>query len=301
MIDGKQVFDCFTFFNEKELLELRFMEYYDTVDYFVIVEATKTQSGLPHKPIFESLKPQFEKYLDKAIHIVVDDMPNWKKDDIWPAERHQRECIKRGLEGVAKKGDAIFVSDLDEFWNVDKLHECVKLNEPVVFAHNLCHFWMNAQRPYKITGTCYAPYGSMSPQEMRNYSRLSGVKNIKHLIKKDAGWHYSSIGGAEATLIKYNCLCEGDPYGKLDFDEVNYKINHLENLEWNIEYLVGRFRLRGPKRIKEFKKKYPEFFFKNKIIMFKSHFRGLKRYCDFKKLIKYPRKYFKTLLEEKII
>lgn len=37
-----KVYDCFTFFNELNLWEIRLSELNDVVDYFVIVEATKT-------------------------------------------------------------------------------------------------------------------------------------------------------------------------------------------------------------------------------------------------------------------
>ncbi len=44
-------FDCFMFFNELELLHLRFLEYFNYVDYFVIVEATKSHTG-KLKPLY---------------------------------------------------------------------------------------------------------------------------------------------------------------------------------------------------------------------------------------------------------
>lgn len=40
-----KIYDCFTFFNEFELLELRLETLYDAVDYFVIVEANKTHNN----------------------------------------------------------------------------------------------------------------------------------------------------------------------------------------------------------------------------------------------------------------
>ena len=51
-----KVFDCFKFFNELELLELRLMELYDVVDYFVLVEANKTHTGKEKKYLFEENK-----------------------------------------------------------------------------------------------------------------------------------------------------------------------------------------------------------------------------------------------------
>jgi beta-1,4-mannosyl-glycoprotein beta-1,4-N-acetylglucosaminyltransferase len=38
----RRVFDCFTFFNELDLLRLRTTLLRDVVDYFVIVESNKT-------------------------------------------------------------------------------------------------------------------------------------------------------------------------------------------------------------------------------------------------------------------
>ena len=39
------IFDCFTFFNENDLLEIRFNILKDIVNKFVIIEATKTFTG----------------------------------------------------------------------------------------------------------------------------------------------------------------------------------------------------------------------------------------------------------------
>ena len=47
-----KVVDCFTFYNELDLLEMRLEEMYDIVDNFVIVEATKTFVGKEKKIIF---------------------------------------------------------------------------------------------------------------------------------------------------------------------------------------------------------------------------------------------------------
>ena len=40
-----KIYDCFTFYNELDLLELRLRETYDHVDVFVIAEATRTFQG----------------------------------------------------------------------------------------------------------------------------------------------------------------------------------------------------------------------------------------------------------------
>ena len=46
-----KIYDCFNFFNELDILELRLNILYDYVDYFVIVESSVTHSGQP-KPFY---------------------------------------------------------------------------------------------------------------------------------------------------------------------------------------------------------------------------------------------------------
>ena len=53
-----KIYDCFTFCNEFDLLELRLRELYDHVDYFVLVEANKT---------FQNKDKDIIVYADKGI------------------------------------------------------------------------------------------------------------------------------------------------------------------------------------------------------------------------------------------
>lgn len=50
------IFDCFTFFNELDLLELRFNLLYPYVDKFVIAEGSKTHTGENKEFVFEKNK-----------------------------------------------------------------------------------------------------------------------------------------------------------------------------------------------------------------------------------------------------
>ena len=76
-----KIFDCITFFRELELLDLRLMELYDVVDHFVIVEATRTHQGRPHDPVFLAHRQRFLPFLDKIIHVLVDDLPIYEHED----------------------------------------------------------------------------------------------------------------------------------------------------------------------------------------------------------------------------
>ena len=59
------IYDCFPFFNELDILEIRLNVLYETVDYFVITEADKTHTGKAKEYLFEQNKERFSKFLDK--------------------------------------------------------------------------------------------------------------------------------------------------------------------------------------------------------------------------------------------
>jgi len=106
-----KIYDCFTFYRELDLLELRFEELYDHVDHFVLVEANTTYTSRPKPFYFEENKLRYAKYLDKVIHVKVKDMP--ENPDAWINDRFQRDQIARGIVDAADT-DLIMVSDLDE-------------------------------------------------------------------------------------------------------------------------------------------------------------------------------------------
>lgn len=63
------VYDCFTFFNEYELLELRLKTLYNVVDYFVIVESNKTHHNVPKPYNFAENITRYEDYWEKIIYV----------------------------------------------------------------------------------------------------------------------------------------------------------------------------------------------------------------------------------------
>ena len=59
------LFDCFTFYNELELLEIR-LNCLDTfVDKFVLVESTKTFTNKDKELYFDNNKAKYSKFLNK--------------------------------------------------------------------------------------------------------------------------------------------------------------------------------------------------------------------------------------------
>ena len=55
----RKIYDCFNFFNELDLLEIRLNTLYDIVDYFVIIESNLTHSGEVKPFYYEDNKSRF--------------------------------------------------------------------------------------------------------------------------------------------------------------------------------------------------------------------------------------------------
>ena len=67
------IFDCFQYFNEEHIAELRFNILDKFVDSFVIVESTVNHQGKPKKLHFDIAK--YKKFKNKINYIVVADTP----------------------------------------------------------------------------------------------------------------------------------------------------------------------------------------------------------------------------------
>ena len=97
------IYDCFTFFNELDLLEIRLHTLKDVVDKFVIAEATRTHTGKSKNLVFAENRMRFSEFEDKIIYIRVDDLLSEEEvvKDIynlpWVNENRQRNALIKGL------------------------------------------------------------------------------------------------------------------------------------------------------------------------------------------------------------
>ena len=122
------VLDCFIFYNELKMLKFRMTELNDYVDYFVLVEGTRTFSGDEKPLFFKENEEMFSEFKDKIIYVCDDSMPysghekSTEKDspfykETWEREKHQRNSIDLGIQQLEEKlsdSDVILVSDCDE-------------------------------------------------------------------------------------------------------------------------------------------------------------------------------------------
>ena len=89
------IYDCFQFFDEEHILDLRLNILNEFVDFFVFVESTIDHQGKPKKLNFDPKK--FKKFNKKIIYLVADDAAEiLKKPHIGGeslVEQHQRNFI----------------------------------------------------------------------------------------------------------------------------------------------------------------------------------------------------------------
>ena len=199
----KKIYDCFTFYNELDLLDVRLAELYNHVDYFVIVEANTTFTNRPKPFYFNENKERYSKYFDKIIHVKVEDMPN--NDDPWVNEDFQRNQIMRGLTD-ATETDIIVVSDVDEIPRAAAIDH-LRTSEQVLFAFRvpIYNFKFNYMKlnPDRyniwIMATTYNLLSATSPNMLRGLRfgffdkpykfTNSGCEVIEH-----GGWHFGYLG-----------------------------------------------------------------------------------------------------------
>ncbi len=65
-----KIYDCFQFFNEENVLDLRFNILDEFVDFFVIAESTTDHQGRDKKLNFDIEK--FKKFKKKIIHVIIE-------------------------------------------------------------------------------------------------------------------------------------------------------------------------------------------------------------------------------------
>tara|TARA_X000001036_G_scaffold116478_1_gene109762 strand:+ start:1107 stop:1934 length:828 start_codon:yes stop_codon:yes gene_type:complete len=214
-----KIIDCFSYFDEDTILEIRLSTLYDYVDEFVICEATLDHAG--NKKELNFKLENFKKYKEKINYIVIDDLPKevkkFKKN--WhPAharDQFQRNALVRGIKHC-NEDDLIMISDLDEIPNPKKISEFGDKNKYVCFVQGnyLLKFnLVNITEPHWYGTRMCKKKDLKSPQWLREIKarKLPFYKFYKPKFDKfiyNGGWHFSSVKSAEEIYKKLNCYSE---------------------------------------------------------------------------------------------
>ena len=208
------IYDCFTFFNELDLLEIRLCLLYDHVDKFVIVEADKTFTNKPKPFFYDENSARYKKYADKIIHIKVTDQP--ESSNPWTLDIAQRECIKRGLVNC-KDDDIIQVSDLDELIDPSILKK--NITEPLRIQINFYYYFVNCKTSETGMEAFIAPYKFIKNEtiDFLRYSKNSIQKYIP-IAESGNSMHVSYLFGFNTSryIIKLQSFAHQE-YNKLPY------------------------------------------------------------------------------------
>jgi len=215
------IYDCFMFFNEFDLLEIRLNELDDVVDKFVIVEANKTHSGISKEYFFRKNFKRYEKFLEKIICISVETPDAYT--DAWDREFFQRNQIMQGLLDCTED-DIIILSDLDEIPD-KKILTKKKLGsldqDSFLQLHQaMRYYYLNCDVRGGWNGSTIVSYSIFkkpytSPQLFRRLRNLSLVRDdIAGMMVMNGGWHFSYLGPVEEIQLKLKSFAHTEYSGE---------------------------------------------------------------------------------------
>ena len=236
-----KIYDCFIFFDEELILDIRLNCLDKFVDKFVIVESIYSHRGEKRKPVFDIDK--YKKFKDKIIYILLEDLPNdiskIEHNDIKASDKiiingnirefYQRNAILRGLTH-AQPEDLIIISDVDEIPRLENFDFNDVNNNLIFFTQIFCCYKFNLFSTIRWHGSRMTKKKNLkSPQWLRdikgkNYPKwrldvfFSKKKfyNIKFI--EDGGWHFSYLKepqGVENKLksIRHHIEYDTNPIG----------------------------------------------------------------------------------------
>ncbi len=183
------IYDGFLFWKEFDILEIRLHELAAVVDYFVLVEATETFSGISKPLFYAQQRWRFRDFADRIIHVIVDDLP--AQADPWGREHHQRNCILRGLS-ACRPEDVVLMSDVDEIPRPRLVIEHAHYAGVTVFVPSIYYYFLNCRGSTTYGGTCMLPYGTLAQHRLAPQGiRLGHIGEVPRQIVPDGGWHFS--------------------------------------------------------------------------------------------------------------
>jgi beta-1,4-mannosyl-glycoprotein beta-1,4-N-acetylglucosaminyltransferase len=244
------IYDCFTFYNCLDLLEIRFHELANVVDYFVIVEAKERFDRVKKPMYYYENRHRFDEFKDKIIHIGLKRLEGYNLEErgVW-----QGNQIMRGLT-KAKDTDLIIFSDNDE---IPRAKSIKHLKFPFApfrpFHQPMYMFYVNWFWTWRWNGSVILTYDYLvnhckTPRQAR--------LDRRHGIKIDnGGWHFSQLGTEEDAIIhrKNNYHQEGVILNEAEIKEAR------RTGQW---WMVGK-RLRKAKLMSITKETHPEYLVNN--------------------------------------
>jgi len=265
--------DCFTYFDEDLLLDIRLNTLNDVIDKFVICESTMTHQGSIKKLNFNI--ENFKKFKHKIIYLVKEnlnideyrfkDEKVWDGSDIWFREASQRNYLMKEINKF-DDNDCIIISDLDEIPNPKLIKKNYSLKKNFyVFEQTMYYYKLNYYVSSNWHGSrmCLKKYlkspnwfhKNMQPKKKFWYNFKRSIKKIKN-----GGWHFSYLKSPEDIMKKLSS------FSHYEFNTP--EINNLAFIENSIKEGKDIFREIRPSleqkiQICEINKSYPSYIIDN--------------------------------------
>ena len=256
------IYDCFQYFNEDHIVDLRLNILDKYVDYFVISESTKTHQG-ENKKINFNLN-NFTKFKHKIKFVIAEynEEINFKnhRGGESPIEKHQRNCLIKGINNASTE-DLIILSDSDEIPDLTKISEIKKNKKFIAFSQKMFTYKLNLQNldesnwiGSKITKKKYiSTMQNLRDLKFKRYPFWRLDKRNLQIIK--GGWHFSYLQSPDQILQKIKSFSHGE------FNNNTLNEKQIEERILNNKDLFDRgFSL---KKV-EIDKSFPEYILKNK-------------------------------------
>ena len=240
--------DCFMYYDEDMILDLRLNMLDKFVSYFVICEANFNHNGSKRELKFDIKK--FSKFKSKIIYLPLYFQPNNIKainemdsqliknskilDNALLRENFQRNYLQNKIKDF-QDDDLIIISDVDEIPNLEKFTYKSKIT---FFEQKMFYYKLN------LLHENFKWYGSkitkkkhlLSPQWLRNVKSkkypfwridifLSKTKYNNINFIKDGGWHFTNIKSPKDIHFKFSNFLH-----HLEYEESNLKIEDLEKM-----------------------------------------------------------------------
>lgn len=250
------IIDCFPFFNELDLLDIRLKLLDDIVDKVILIESTRTFTLTKKRLFYNENKTRYSKYKNKITHIIVDDSPallnkffiHKPKSIFWLLKNkksiflnahdidfYQKNQVSKGLKNC-DENDILILSDLDEIPNpsIFKDLETLKKGRNALELDLYCYFLngkvfdKESKTNIKWTGPSITKFKYFrSFHDERHGARNSFKNNKKLQFKKiqNAGWHFTYLGGLESLNFKIKSTA----HTELNTRSINTQSN-LKNL-----------------------------------------------------------------------
>lgn len=245
-----RVLDCFTFFDEIDVLKMRLELHYDHVDRFYICEADRTFRGRPKPYNFQDSQHAFRRWQNKICYIK--HSPKVKENDLehkdttfnlisqsWQIEHSQRNALSFCLS-EANDEDVAIISDVDEF--VDPAF--FQMIKESIHARSFDIARLNMRNHYYFMNCAAIGENrqwqlpiAIKAKRWRDEDNISHMRSLGDIGLKfeNCGWHFSYLGGVEAVQKKISSFS----HSELDKPNINNKENILKSIASGIDY-IGR-------------------------------------------------------------